>query len=143
MCSGADLTASDPSPEACERFARATGGQPVADNAEVVRRADVLFLAVKPQQIPAVAAELKGLLGGDSLVISIAAGVRLSALAQGLGEKVRLVRVMPNTPCLVGKGACGYCLGGNGHAGRRTTRRAIAFRGRAGRRGRRETCSTP
>ena len=82
------------------------------DNAEVVRRADVLFLAVKPQQMVRVAAELKGKLGPDLLVISIAAGIRLSVLAQGFGEQVRLVRVMPNTPCLVGKGACGYCLGG-------------------------------
>ena len=46
-------------------------------------------------------------------MISIAAGIRLPVLAQALGERVRLVRVMPNTPCLVGKGACGYCLGGS------------------------------
>ncbi len=110
--SGAELIASDPSSEARERFARATGGQTVDDNADVARRADVLFLAVKPQQMVRVAAELKGKLGPDLLVISIAAGIRLSVLAQGFGEKVRLVRVMPNTPCLVGKGACGYCLGG-------------------------------
>jgi pyrroline-5-carboxylate reductase len=45
------------------------------------------------------------------LVVSIAAGVRLSTLAEGLGANVRLVRVMPNTPCLVGRGACGFCLG--------------------------------
>ena len=112
LVSGAELIASDPSSEARERFARATGGQTVDDNAEVAGRADVLFLAVKPQQMVRVAAELKGKLGPDLLVISIAAGIRLSVLAQGFGEKVRLVRVMPNTPCLVGKGACGYCLGG-------------------------------
>jgi pyrroline-5-carboxylate reductase len=109
---GADLIASDPSPEARQRFARATGGQAVDDNAEVVRSADVLFLAVKPQQMVRVAAELKGELGPDLLVISIAAGIRLSILVQGFGAQVRLVRVMPNTPCLVAKGACGYCLGG-------------------------------
>ena len=112
LVSGAELIASDPSSEARQRFAQATGGQTVDDNAEVARRADVLFLAVKPQQMVRVAAELKGKLGPDLLVISIAAGIRLSVLAQGFGEGVRLVRVMPNTPCLVGKGACGYCLGG-------------------------------
>ena len=112
LVSAADLIAADPSSAARTRFARATGGQAVEDNAEVVSRCDVLFLAVKPQQMVRVAAELKGQLGPDLLVISIAAGIRLSVLAQGFGEKVRLVRVMPNTPCLVRKGACGYCLGG-------------------------------
>jgi pyrroline-5-carboxylate reductase len=113
LVSAAELIASDPSSEARQRFARATGAEAVNDNAEVVRRAEVLFLAVKPQQMVRVAAELKGRLGPDLLVISIAAGIRLSVLAQGFGDRVRLVRVMPNTPCLVGKGACGYCLGGS------------------------------
>jgi len=112
LVSGAELIASDPSSEARERFSHSTGGQAVDDNDEVVRRSDVLFLAVKPQQMVRVAAELKGKLGPDLLVISIAAGIHLSDLARGFGEKVRWARVMPNTPCLVGKGACGYCLGG-------------------------------
>ncbi|MGA2256385.1 MAG: pyrroline-5-carboxylate reductase [Thermoguttaceae bacterium] len=112
LMAGTDLIASDPSPEARERFAHATGGQAADDNVEVVGRADVLFLAVKPQQMVRIAAELKGKLGPDLLVVSIAAGIRLSVLVQGFGERVRLVRVMPNTPCLVGKGACAYCLGG-------------------------------
>jgi pyrroline-5-carboxylate reductase len=112
LVSAAELIASDPSAEARRRFAQATGAETVDNNAEAVRRADVLFLAVKPQQMVRVAAELKGKLSPELLVISIAAGIRLSVLAQGFGEGVRLVRVMPNTPCLVGKGACGYCLGG-------------------------------
>jgi len=106
------LIASDPSPEARQHFARSTGGRAVEENLEVVHNADVLFLAVKPQQVVRVAAELTGKLGPGLLVVSIAAGIRLSVLVQGFGEQVRLVRVMPNTPCLVGKGACGYCLGG-------------------------------
>jgi pyrroline-5-carboxylate reductase len=112
LVSTTELIASDPSPEARQRFAQATGAEAVDDNVAVVRRADVLFLAVKPQQMVRVAAELKGRLGPDLLVISIAAGIRLSVLVQGFGEAVRLVRVMPNTPCLVGKGACAYCLSG-------------------------------
>ncbi len=44
-------------------------------------------------------------------MVSIAAGIRLAVLSAGLGDGVRLIRVMPNTPCLVGLGACGYCLG--------------------------------
>jgi pyrroline-5-carboxylate reductase len=67
-------------------------------------------LAVKPQYVGDVLDDIRGTVG-DALVISIAAGVRLKTLAAGLGDDVRLIRVMPNTPCLVGQGASGYCLG--------------------------------
>lgn len=105
------IIAADPDPGARDRFAEATGGTTTADNTDVIRRCDVVFLAVKPQQLGAVMAGLKGRLSEENLVVSIAAGVRLAALAEGLGDGVRLVRVMPNAPCLVGQGACGFCLG--------------------------------
>jgi len=111
LVAGSDLVASDPLAEARERFAQATGGRTTSDNLETAAEADVIFLAVKPQQMARVLAELRGKVTADKLVVSIAAGVRLAVLAEGLGEEVRLVRVMPNTPCLVGQGACGYCLG--------------------------------
>ncbi|MGD0898966.1 MAG: pyrroline-5-carboxylate reductase [Thermoguttaceae bacterium] len=110
------LLAADPAAEARERFAEATGGRTTGDNLEAAREADVLLLAVKPQQMARVLAELRGKIGPGQLVVSIAAGIRLAALAQGLGAEVRLVRVMPNTPCLVGRGASGYCLGGKATA---------------------------
>jgi len=87
------------------------GARALPTNAALASEVDVLVLAVKPQQIPAVLAELRPALKPKHLVISIAAGIRLAALAQGLGEQVRLVRVMPNTPCLVGESASGFCLG--------------------------------
>ncbi len=105
-----NLAASDLSAEARQRFAQLTGGRATAGNLEIVDGSDVLILAVKPQQMPGVLAQLKGRIAGQ-LVVSVAAGVRLAALAQVLGPGVRLVRVMPNTPCLVGCGACGYSLG--------------------------------
>jgi pyrroline-5-carboxylate reductase len=111
LVAGQGLLAADPLPEARERFAAATGGRTSASNADVAREAHVLLLAVKPQQIKPVMAELRGKISPAQLVVSIVAGVRLAALAEGLGPGVRLVRVMPNTPCLVGRGACGYCLG--------------------------------
>jgi len=107
------LLASDPSPEARKRFGEATGGIATEDNLRVAREADVVFLAVKPQQVAPVLAELAGVLGAEKLVVSIAAGVTLRRLCAGLGEQARLVRVMPNTPCLVGQGASAYCLGPN------------------------------
>jgi pyrroline-5-carboxylate reductase len=111
-----NLLAADPDQDALERFAKVTGGQRLNDNLQVAQQSDVIFLAVKPQQIAGVLAELGGKIGGQKLVVSIAAGVRLAVLAKGLGDGVRLVRVMPNTPCLIGLGACGFCLGGKATA---------------------------
>lgn len=106
-----NLLAADPSDDARRRFVEATGGRATSDNAQVAAASDVLFLAVKPQQMAPVMAELRVKLSPEQLVVSIAAGIRLASLAEGLGRDVRLVRVMPNTPCLVGQGACGFSLG--------------------------------
>ena len=99
--------ASDPDPAARGRFEKATGVKTADTNAEVAGGCDVLVLAVKPQVLPAVLAELRPHVAPRQLVISIAAGVTLKTLADALGD-VRLVRVMPNTPCLVGASASGY-----------------------------------
>lgn len=111
LTEGERLAASDPSAEAREAFMQATGARIAMNNVELAAQADVVFLAVKPQQLPAVLAELQGKVDGDTLVVSIAAGIRLAALTEGLGGEARVVRVMPNTPCLVGLGASAFCLG--------------------------------
>ena len=77
------LLAADPQPDARARFAKETGGRATADNAEVVAQADVLILAVKPQQIAGVLAELRGKVPSRTLVVSIVAGFRLAALLPG------------------------------------------------------------
>jgi pyrroline-5-carboxylate reductase len=105
------LLASDPVAEARDRFAQATGGKATADNLEVVAASDVIFLAIKPQQMGKTLPQLRGKIGPDKLVVSIAAGIQLATLAEGLGAETRLVRVMPNTPALISKGASAYCLG--------------------------------
>src|SRR5947208_361470 len=99
--------ASDPLPQARQAFTAETGCPAGADNLAVVAASDVLVLAVKPQSVPPVLAEVRPQVCGR-LVISIAAGVTLRQLATGLGPECRLVRVMPNTPCLVGASASGY-----------------------------------
>lgn len=104
------LVASDPLAEALARFVEETGGEAAEGNAEVAKAADVLFLAVKPQHMQTALADLRPLTGGR-LVVSVAAGITLGTLAAGLTEGTRLIRVMPNTPALVGRGAAGYCLG--------------------------------
>ena len=105
------LMASDPDEHARQRFARAVGALTTADNGLVAAQSDVIFLAVKPQQMAAVADGLRGKLATDRLVVSIAAGIRLKSLSEWLGPGARMIRVMPNTPCLVSQGACAYSLG--------------------------------
>jgi pyrroline-5-carboxylate reductase len=105
------LLAADPVAEMAARFAEATGASVANDNLELVERADVVFLAVKPQVMRSVLEEIGPALTSEKLVVSIAAGVPIKKMAAALGGQARLVRVMPNTPCLVGRGACGFCLG--------------------------------
>ena len=81
------------------------------DNKELARECDVLFLSVKPQKIDEVLIEL-GRHVGNKLVVSIAAGVTIAKLQQGLVE-ARVIRVMPNTPCLVSEGMSALCYSDN------------------------------
>ncbi len=105
------IIASDPVPAAGQALLAAVPGANIAaSNAEVARQAQILFLAVKPQTMSAVLAELKPVITPEQLVVSIAAGLRISTLAAGLSSGVRLIRVMPNTPCLVGQSASAYAL---------------------------------
>jgi pyrroline-5-carboxylate reductase len=100
--------AADPIPAAREKFSALTGIRAVASNRDVVETCDTIILAVKPQVMAAVLADVQPKLAARHLIVSIAAGVTLRTLAQFLGDAVRIVRVMPNTPCLVGTGASGY-----------------------------------
>ena len=72
---------------------------------------DVLLLVTKPQDVDGVLIEIKEKVKAGTLVISFAAGKKISTIANGLNGKCQVVRVMPNTPTLVGKGAAGYSLG--------------------------------
>jgi len=103
--------ASDPYPAAREKFQATTGIRATNSNAEVIAAADVLVLAVKPQMMNAVLPEAAATISAKHLVVSIAAGITLKQLAELLGSDTRLVRVMPNTPCLVGASATGYSVG--------------------------------
>lgn len=100
--------ASDPVPEARQAFAKETGTNAGTDNREVVRQSDVLVLAVKPQSMAGLLNEIRPNVTERHLIVSIAAGITLAQLANGLGPTTRLIRVMPNTPCLVTASASGY-----------------------------------
>jgi pyrroline-5-carboxylate reductase len=108
---GERIVAFDPIADALGSFAAEVRGAVRAkSNGEVIERSQVAFLAVKPQSLPSVMGELAGKISADKLVVSIAAGVTLAKLGDGLKTQ-RIVRVMPNTPALVGQGASAYALG--------------------------------
>ncbi len=105
------ITASDPLPAAREALERETGASVHESSEPVVNASDILVLAVKPQSMATVLAMLRPMLGPRHLVISVAAGTTLATLSNGLGSSVRIVRVMPNTPALIGQGASAYAMG--------------------------------
>lgn len=112
LTQGASITASDPNEAARDAFAQAIEGACVSpDNQAVLASADAVVLAVKPQTISQVLAELRPNLAPRHLLISIAAGVTLARLAAALSPGTRLVRVMPNTPCLIGLGSSCFSRG--------------------------------
>ena len=119
----------DPLAERCALFVRELSGVTVAADAlAACRAADASFLAVKPQDV---ATATTGLGSSEGVIISIVAGVSLSRLATLL-PRARLVRVMPNTPCLVGAMAAGFAMGaGTGAADRDLVARLLAAAGHA------------
>lgn len=85
----------------------------VLDNKHVAKQSDILFLSVKPQIISSVLKEIKPVMSDRTLVISVAAGVTIATIQEALGAGVRVIRVMPNTPMLIGMGASGFARGHN------------------------------
>ena len=80
------------------------------DNAAVAQWAQVLVLAVKPQQLDTVLSELSAHVA-DTLVVSIAAGVRIDRIESALTQGTRVVRTMPNTPAMIRKGVTAIAPG--------------------------------
>jgi pyrroline-5-carboxylate reductase len=106
------ILAADPLPEARDAYQQSTGGLRVlSDNRHVAAGSDLLVLAVKPQNLAALLSEIRPGLAPRHLVVSIVAGATLRQLGEGLGAERRLVRVMPNTPCLLGASASAYAPG--------------------------------
>ncbi len=109
--SAESICASDPLPAARATLQSETGVTVFDSNLAVAERCDALVLAVKPQSMREVLRELRTAVTPDHLVISIAAGTTIASIDEGLGRSGRLVRVMPNTPALVGEGASAYAMG--------------------------------
>lgn len=105
------IRASDPLPAARTLLEAETGIKVYESNLPVVQQSDVVVLAVKPQSMRQVLENIRPAVTSEHLVVSVAAGITISSIVQGLKPGVRVVRVMPNTPALVGEGASAYAPG--------------------------------
>ena len=99
-----NITATQVEVSGVEEKSKELGVKIILDNKELVKWADVVFIATKPNQVLGVLEEIKPFIDSSKLVVSIAAGVTIKKLEDNLPEKTRVIRVMPNTPALVGEG---------------------------------------
>ena len=105
---------SDVSDELRQAIVKDVGIKATADNGALCDFADIVILAVKPQVVDPVAREIAKKLGKTKLLVSVAAGVPIVRIQTQLEPGARVVRVMPNIPCVVGAGAAGFA--GGSHA---------------------------
>ncbi len=95
---------SDPNSKALSEMRTRCGIVPSQDNIPVAEVADILFLAIKPQFYPEVIDQIKDVVKDDTIIVSIGAGETIAANEARFGHPVKLIRVMPNTPAMVGEG---------------------------------------
>ena len=106
-----DIRVHDAFAQAMTRVKDETGVNVLPSATEAVRGAGTILLAVKPGDVPGVLEQIRDELTSETLVVSIAAGVTLSAMEKVLGGKPHLIRAMPNTPAQVGFGATAIAKG--------------------------------
>ena len=105
-----EIFITDADAEKAKTAAASLGAKVLATNIEAVEKGDIVFLAVKPQVLAQVLAEIapavkkKQNTGSAPVLVSMAAGWSIAKIQSGIGEKVPAVRIMPNTPALIGKG---------------------------------------
>jgi pyrroline-5-carboxylate reductase len=108
-----EMVVAEKVPARADELARRYGVAVTTDVAEVARAAKILFLSVRPQDVPAVAAAVKPLLKPTQTLVSIVAGKTLARLRRAFGPSVKLVRVMPNLAVRVHAGMCALCGAAN------------------------------
>ncbi len=111
-----DLILAEQMPDRAAQVSAELGCECVSDPVEAVRDREAVVVAVKPQDIATLLEQVAGSLTPRQVLITLAAGVRIQTFEDALGE-TPVVRVMPNTPALLGKGIAG--LAGGAHAGPR------------------------
>jgi pyrroline-5-carboxylate reductase len=112
FCAPEKIIMTDIRPERLADLEREYGVSTSTDNS-VVKNAEIVVLAVKPQVMAEVLKGIMPVLRKETLIVSIAAGIPTAKIEAALGGKRRVVRVMPNTPALVGQGASAIAAGTN------------------------------
>jgi len=103
-----NVQAADPYQPSLEKLKQQFAIRVSSDNNAIIANADVVVLAVKPQQLKQVCADIQAsVIRHKPLIVSIAAGIRADMLADWLSSDLAIVRCMPNTPALVGEAASG------------------------------------
>jgi pyrroline-5-carboxylate reductase len=118
------IVASHPRPERRDALVTTHGIRTVADNRKAVAEPEIIVLAVKPQMLMPVMAELRGCLRDEQVVLSIVAGATLRSLAVGLGHPA-VVRAMPNTPAQIRRGIAVWAAAPECSARQRELARAV------------------
>ncbi len=106
-----NLTATQAELEGVEEKSKALGIEIILDNRALAKKSDVIFVATKPNQVKDALEGISDLVTPEKLVVSIAAGVTTKKLESNLPAGTRVIRVMPNTPALVGEGMSGIVSG--------------------------------
>ena len=122
-----ELFLSDRSREKAEALAKELGAE-VLDNETAAKRADYLFLGVKPQMLGSLAEEIGEITrarGSSVTLVSMAAGVPIARINELFGITVPVIRIMPNTPVSVGKGLVLWCANGTVQPGGKQDFRAM------------------
>ena len=109
----ADITCSDADPGQREKAEKSYGIRTADSNEDAIRNCDYVILAVKPQVYETVLPQIESAMKKEQVIISIAPGKTISYLEQRLVKGAKIVRIMPNTPALVGEGCTGVCRNEN------------------------------
>ena len=105
------ILTTDIRPARLEEVKQQYGVQVSAGNVDAARFGDIIFIAVPPNVVTTVLGELRGTLREDQIIISLAAAVPFAVMEEVLGGALAIVRVIPNTPSLLGAGMNPHCLG--------------------------------
>lgn len=114
MAKPEDIIGSAKTKATCDKIKTQFNIETTVSNTETAKQSDILFLAVKPVFLSEVIAQIKDVVRGETLIVSIAAGRDLKFLQTSFGRaECRIIRCMPNTPALVSEGCTGVCAADN------------------------------
>lgn len=105
--SAENILATQSKSDGIQEKSKSLGVEVIADNKRLVKKSDVIFLAIKPNQVMDILDEISPLINTEKLIVSVVAGVTTEKLENNLPQNMRVIRVMPNTPALIGEGMSG------------------------------------